>query len=163
MRLTTIISAAFLAVFMIAATATAQVATGGLDGTDHDLRIRLGIDQVCLPCHAPHNGPGAAMGPIWNHMLTTQSFVRNGASITLAHSSKLCMSCHDGQTAVGNYGTITTATDVITSSAALGTDLLEDDTVQCGSCHYAHGSPVGFDFLRVGLVDSELCRICHTF
>jgi predicted CXXCH cytochrome family protein len=40
---------------------------------------------------------------------------------------------------------------------------LEDGKVQCGSCHYAHGSraPYGM-FLRVDNTGSQLCMTCHT-
>ncbi len=39
---------------------------------------------------------------------------------------------------------------------------LEDGKVQCGSCHYAHGSraPYGM-FLRVDNTGSQLCMTCH--
>jgi len=161
------------------------------DGTAHDLRTRLSINQVCLPCHAPHNALNADDGPIWNHAVTTQTFTRNGDTVTLGESSKLCLSCHDGVTAVGSYGSVI-GSDPITGSAAIGNNLtddhpigidypvgshiyvdpttdttvagmLEDGKVECGSCHRAHSAGVDGKYLRVTIVDSALCRTCHTF
>jgi predicted CXXCH cytochrome family protein len=118
--------------------------------------------------------------------MTTQTFTRHGEEVTLGHSSKMCLSCHDGVTAVGSYGNMA-GTDPITGGAAIGTDLtndhpigvdyatssshglepvedveryLEDGKVECGSCHYAHG---GRDnkFLNTTIAGSALCRNCH--
>jgi len=189
MRSTKTIAIALIAVALIATSALAVI-----DGTDHDLRSRLQIDQICQPCHAPHNAIHGYDGPIWNHQIVTRTFTRTDwetgvtENITLSGSSKLCMSCHDGLTAVGNFGGISDATDPITGDAALDLDFtddhpigveypsdshilrdpaevanyLEDGKIECGSCHYAHG---GQDdkFLRVTIVNSELCGVCHTF
>jgi predicted CXXCH cytochrome family protein len=90
-----------LAVALISALASAAVS-----GTLHDLTRRLGTDgpdQVCLPCHIPHRGLNPSAGPMWNHALSTASFTQSGAPLVLTGSSKLCMGCHDGVTAVGNF------------------------------------------------------------
>ena len=40
--------------------------------------------------------------------------------------------------------------------------LFEDGKVQCGSCHYAHGSRATYGmFLRVDNTGSALCMTCH--
>ncbi len=40
--------------------------------------------------------------------------------------------------------------------------VLEDGKVQCGSCHYAHGSRATYGmFLRVDNTGSKLCMTCH--
>ena len=40
---------------------------------------------------------------------------------------------------------------------------VEDGKVQCGSCHYAHGSRASYGmFLRVDNTGSALCMTCHT-
>jgi predicted CXXCH cytochrome family protein len=44
-------------------------------------------------------------------------------------SSKLCLSCHDGVTAVDNFGGITTGTFTITGDANIGTNLSNDHPV----------------------------------
>ena len=80
------------------------LAWAGIAGTPHDLSIRLGTGQVCLSCHAPHKGLSPSAGPLWNHALSNASFTQNGAALALTGSSRLCMGCHDGVTAVGNFG-----------------------------------------------------------
>jgi len=116
MKKTAIVMAVLVTV-LISAPAWAQ----HIVGSPHDLSTRLGIGEVCLPCHAPHNAPNAAVGPLWNHALTNNSsapaganllgpaaanFSKNGTSTTLYSSSLLCMGCHDGVTAVGDFSVI---------------------------------------------------------
>ncbi len=184
MRLIKIVPAALLAVAVVSGAALAAI-----DNSDHDLRVRLEINQICLPCHAPHHAINADEGPIWNHEITEEAFTRHDEAVTLGESSKLCLSCHDGVTAVGNFGAVTSANDPVTGGAAIGTDLtddhpigieypleshtmyppadvsryLEDGKVECGSCHYAHSSGQDGKFLRKTIVNSELCGVCHTF
>ena len=157
---------------------------GSMDGGAHDLRTRLGITRVCVVCHTAHNAPHADAGPIWNHALSTQTFYRNGEVITLSGTSKLCMSCHDGVTAMDSYGG-NIGTTYLSGGAALGNDFtndhpvginyaeavgshgyeapadvesyLEDGKIQCSSCHRAHSAS-----MRRTLEGSQLCRVCHT-
>jgi len=181
-----------LALTVAAALFAASAARAAItDNSAHDLRQRLNIDEICLPCHAPHNAANAQAGPIWNHALSNSQFTRHNENVTLSGASKLCMSCHDGVTAVGNYGKITSANDPMgaNSSANLGTDLtddhpigveypvgshiyvdptdpkvaslLEDGKVECSSCHRAHSDTE--NLLRINNTASALCRTCHTF
>jgi len=78
-------------------------AWAGIAGSPHDLSVRLGTGQVCLPCHAPHAGLNASTGPAWNHALSKASFTQSGAPLKLTGDSALCMGCHDGVTAVGDF------------------------------------------------------------
>ena len=71
--------------------------------------------QICIFCHTPHRSSGE--GPLWNRQSTTVSFFKHFSSATLAiddaavsgaseygqpnGSSRLCLSCHDGVTALG--------------------------------------------------------------
>lgn len=71
--------------------------------------------QICIFCHTPHRSSGE--GPLWNRKSTTVSFFKHYSSSTLAiddaavkgaseygqpnGSSRLCLSCHDGVTALG--------------------------------------------------------------
>lgn len=72
--------------------------------------------QICIFCHTPHNS--APQTPLWNHKETTQSFghyssqslkihtdpaTRSAADYKLEPngSSRLCLGCHDGVTALG--------------------------------------------------------------
>ncbi|MGD0999729.1 MAG: cytochrome c3 family protein [Candidatus Brocadiia bacterium] len=108
----TTVAMALLAAILISAPAWAQYVTG----SPHDLSVRLGTGEICLSCHVPHNAPNAAYGPLWNHALTSGNgtaatfvgpasggFIRNGAATTLYGNSLLCMGCHDGVTAVGDF------------------------------------------------------------
>lgn len=167
-----------------AAVMVALPAKAGIVGGPHDLSVSLGIEEICVPCHAPHNSRSPLDGPIWNHALSDQTFMRNGEVVTLGWSSKLCMGCHDGVTAVGSYGNLA-GLDPLTGGAAIGTDLtndhpigvdyplsghgwydpvavpevgdlLEDGKVECSSCHRAHSASI-----RIGMVGSALCLTCH--
>jgi hypothetical protein len=174
-----------MAIVLMAGVGWAEEAweSGSMDGKPHDLRARLGIDRVCVVCHVAHNAPNADAGPIWNHAVTTQTFYRNAEVITLNNHSKLCMSCHDGVTAVDSYGG-NIGTDVLTvGSGALGNDFtndhpigivyadatahglepeanvesyLEDGRIECGSCHRAHSASI-----RRPVEGSQICRVCH--
>ncbi len=67
--------------------------------------------QICIFCHTPHNS--SPQGALWNRNDITVSFgryssatlvIRNFASAKYAEpngSSRLCLSCHDGVTALG--------------------------------------------------------------
>lgn len=72
-----------------------------------------GADQVCIFCHTPHNASPAV--PLWNKVYdpatastyrlytsskSLSSTVRNSSSISPTSESMLCLSCHDGKTAV---------------------------------------------------------------
>ena len=83
----------------------------------HDLRgsatgggQKLGLlTEVCLPCHAPHNPvPGGTDAPLWNHTLSVETFTMyttlTGRTGNMNGPSKLCLSCHDGVTAMDAYG-----------------------------------------------------------
>lgn len=70
--------------------------------------------QICVFCHTPHRSSGE--GPLWNRAASTRTF-KHFSSATLAiddaalqadadygqptGSSRLCLSCHDGVTAIG--------------------------------------------------------------
>jgi len=152
--------------------------------------------QVCLPCHTPHGArrmePGADHAEVlWNHAITEATFTMyptsNPQDPQPNGASKRCLSCHDGVTAVDNYGG-SNGTSVMTGDEALGADLSDDhpisvtyvtsrsyrsptdagftgvklinDKVECSSCHYAHSNDRG-DFLRTSNEGSALCLKCH--
>ena len=70
--------------------------------------------QICVFCHTPHRSSGE--GPLWNRAASTRTF-KHFSSSTLAiddaalstesgygqpnGSTRLCLSCHDGVTALG--------------------------------------------------------------
>ncbi len=87
----------------VSAALISSAAWAGIAGSPHDLSVRLGTGQVCLPCHAPHAALNAPAGPVWNHALSKASFTQFGAPLKLTGDSALCMGCHDGVTAVGDF------------------------------------------------------------
>lgn len=96
--------------------------------------------DVCGFCHTPHRGTGVT--PLWNHAMSTASYIPYNSSTTKATigqptgSSKLCLSCHDGTVALGmvasRSSTIQIQGGVTTmppGPANLGTDLSDDHPV----------------------------------
>lgn len=102
----------------------ASVGLAGVAGSKHDLSTGGGgtyksatETEVCKFCHTPH--ASIANTPLWGHDLPTTTFGRfSSATLVLDDaggdpygykqsikdapgSSKLCMSCHDGITALG--------------------------------------------------------------
>lgn len=69
--------------------------------------------EVCIFCHTPH---GASANPLWNRNLDSSAYTMYSSSTmnaTLPSAptgiSLLCMSCHDGVSAINvvvNYGTV---------------------------------------------------------
>ena len=92
--------------------------------------------QICIFCHTPHNANIAGQAPLWNRKFSSESFQRYSTStlqirkITEAQyaagaqpsgSSKLCLSCHDGVSKLGDVysgAPITMLNDVITGVAS---------------------------------------------
>ncbi len=135
----------------------------GIAGSKHDLSstgingnvdatnaLRVSNNEICVYCHTPHNANDAVSdAPLWNKDLTTQTFTpydsttldatmgTGGDEVTGV--SLLCLSCHDGVTALDAYGATTrdvfqgNGNDVLGSAAGdvdwsgslanLGTDL----------------------------------------
>jgi predicted CXXCH cytochrome family protein len=96
--------------------------------TPHRLTGTNGIsvlhDEVCRPCHTPHNAIPNVQ-PIWNHQLSTATWTlfegADAASLT-SSDSRLCLSCHDGTVALDSYGGATGSV-FISGRKNLGTDL----------------------------------------
>ncbi len=151
-------------------------------GTPHDFSVQNWAQgQVCLPCHTPHRPPFSAMGAngasniLWDHELTTASFamyapLASGHSIggQPGMSSKMCLSCHDGTTAVDSYGGYT-GIAYISGDALIGTDLRDDHPIglvyPSGTTGY--NDPTSFPANGVRLVTSDgvdnrvECDSCH--
>ena len=124
---------------------SAMPALAQISGTLHDLRGTIGGSQICVPCHTPHGATPDV--PLWNHALpspaSSYSVYTGSATIdatdlsdfTSADGSisSLCLSCHDGTTALGSLvndpGDITDTTSTLIGDANLGTDLTNDHPV----------------------------------
>lgn len=129
-RIFFLLSAVFFAVFSAITSLAAKGPLFRQGGNPHNLSFsNTGVNykatnatdpratQVCIFCHTPHNA--RAQTPLWNRADTTQSFGHytsstlkiqkdaNAQSLSdyLAEpngSSRLCLSCHDGVTALGS-------------------------------------------------------------
>lgn len=108
----TLLAAALLVAFVSVS------ANAGIVGSAHDFSsYGWSKNQICLPCHAPHQALGTEnykAGILWNHELTKQT---KGLKFDLYSSSRveaghtdldtgsiLCMSCHDGTVALDSFG-----------------------------------------------------------
>ena len=92
-----------------------SVALAGIANSKHDLvngdgaasQVILGQTSVCEVCHTPH-ADAAEDAPLWNHASTITTFTAyttvRGSSSVATGASKLCLGCHDGATALDNYG-----------------------------------------------------------
>jgi hypothetical protein len=115
-----------------------------IEGSPHDLSSwdtgGAATGEVCIFCHTPHNAN--TNEPLWNHSLSgTASFTiytsatMNATETSFANNSisGLCMSCHDGATAItavtNASRTTITAGGTTTGNAALGTTLSDDHPV----------------------------------
>ena len=120
----------FICVILAAAAHTAIAGSAprtGISGSFHDisyLGATIGSYQqddyqrVCIFCHTPHNAQPATSGinvPLWSHDISTVNLTPyvwtapDNLPIAfnadrLVGPSRLCMSCHDGVTAVDSHG-----------------------------------------------------------
>lgn len=157
----------------------AQVTMGQIAGTAHDLSGEgWGTDQICIFCHTPHNAITSVVdAPLWNHTVTTQTFVPYDSPTLDATpgqptgSSKLCLSCHDGLTAIDSYGGAT-GTHFITGDANVGINLLNDHPVSFvyntalatadGGLYDPATTPAVADLLFSGQLQCASCHDAHS-
>lgn len=83
-------------------------------GRNYNAKADGQADQVCIFCHTPHNASPAV--PLWNKVYDTSASYAEGfrlytssatlsstakaAQLTASSESLLCLSCHDGKTAI---------------------------------------------------------------
>ena len=114
----------------------------GIVGTGHDFSSEAWSDgRICLPCHASHNAQtdddGSSM-VLWNHVMTDETFTMYSDFVLErtdrdqdeqpGGASKLCLSCHDGATAVDAFGGGPGSPSVF-AETSLGTDLRDDHPI----------------------------------
>ena len=115
---------------------TGTANAGSITGTAHDMSAQgYTGGQICVVCHTPHNSDTSVIeAPLWNHDITTTSFTMYSTGTLDAAQdgqpsgiSKLCLSCHDGVTAIdsfgGNAGATTIAIVEGAGNTAVGGDL----------------------------------------
>lgn len=209
---------------LLVLTTNSVVAFAGIENSPHDLSanstgddIKSSETELCIFCHTPHNA--VQKNPLWNRTgatnvtFTLYSNLDNplegdSAGELSASTSYMCLTCHDGTTALNSYGknedgtapdstnstvagTGVTAAGVLSSKAALGTNLSDDHpinikymsasmtdgdpdikdnpsgvklfggSVQCGSCHDVHDWDTNGQFLRLSKTQSGICFACH--
>lgn len=118
----------------------AATVNGQIVGSAHDFSSAGWADnQICLPCHTPHNAMsvdinGYGTHRLWNHALPAENQIyttkdgdlpRNDA---LDAYSILCMGCHDGTVALDSFGGVNGNTFIF-GSELIGTDLTNDHPV----------------------------------
>lgn len=145
----------------------------------HNLNNYPGVtipgNQVCLPCHTPHNALlYGEENVLWNHAETGETFVMYSSTAGQPEGhSKLCLSCHDGVTAIDSYGG-NTGSIVMTGPEALGTDLSNDHPI---GVEYPTSMPadyndpatfapginggVGVRLVEINSVERVECSSCH--
>ena len=124
---------------IFAALALTTSAFGQITGTAHDFSAETWNssegDQICIVCHTPHNAQDTPDAPLWNHLTTVQAFTPYEGPGTLNATvgdpsgvSLLCLSCHDGVTALDSFGG-TTGSIALTGTGNLGIDLRNDHPI----------------------------------
>ena len=88
---------------------------GSIKGSAHDLVSKgFSAGENCVICHTPHNSDvSITIDPLWNHepaSTTYNMYFTGDESIATqpTGASKLCLSCHDGVTAIDKFGGRTT-------------------------------------------------------
>jgi len=96
---------------------------------------KYGADQVCLPCHTPHQMPDTTVDHLWNHELkAASSYTLYGTSTSylsgIDEVSRKCLGCHDGTIAVDAFGGHT-GTTLMPSGYVIGAggDLTHDHPI----------------------------------
>ncbi|MFQ5494340.1 MAG: cytochrome c3 family protein [Phycisphaerae bacterium] len=162
-------SLASLAVLALATSAAAQT---GITGSDHDFNGKFGLTQICLPCHTPHKADTTIdAAPLWNHEVSSQTFTMyttlSGRTGDVDGPSKLCLSCHDGVTAIDSFGG-QSGTQLMLGSEVIGTDLSDDHPIgityvaDTDFHTVAEVEGAGLPLFNVGSdVDRVECGSCH--
>ncbi|MDH3972763.1 MAG: hypothetical protein OEV42_00670 [Deltaproteobacteria bacterium] len=167
-------SLAVLSFFMLYGEPSFAAAPHNVAETSHNLSSELlgggfgsNVTEICVFCHTPHNGNLSY--PLWNRYSTIEREFTLYSSFTLDadmpanlapdSASRLCLSCHDGVTAInalvryGSFGfkpTMSGGAETLSAAgentANLGTSLRDDH-------------PVGFDYADAQSRDSGLRNI----
>ncbi len=176
------LTAAFTAV--LAATTMAQDMSK-IVNTSHNMTnldvwgVVIPEDRICLPCHVSHNARtddnGQAM-VLWNHAITDQTFemyttAAGNQGRQPEGSSKMCLSCHDGATAIDDFGGNTDFFSNVKipadSLSNLGTDLRDDHPI---GVEYPPPDLTGYNdkstftgakLITINGVDRVECTSCH--
>lgn len=129
-----------VSIVTLIAVALAKTAFAGtIQNTAHDMSAQgYSGGQICVVCHTPHAADTSVVeAPLWNHALTQVNFAMYTSGNLDATqdaqptgSSKLCLSCHDGVTAIDSFGG-NVGTNFVGGTAAIGGggDLADDHPI----------------------------------
>lgn len=163
-----------------------SVSFGQILGSKHDFKADVnmnansGTTDHCFTCHAPHNNSNdpatTGIDLLWNQTITAESFTMypSGAATTIngtidasvSGTSKLCLSCHDGVTLMGN-GTTPAAMGAV--DANVGSDLSNDHPIGItyedgiiSAVNTDAGLKLASTFTNVKLIGDKVeCASCH--
>jgi predicted CXXCH cytochrome family protein len=163
---------------------TASMAYAGsslISGTKHNLSsgsgnvVKSGAgDQICIFCHTPHNAVRNV--PLWNRtnpaaatykMYTasaTLNFNKVQAGFTADSISLFCLSCHDGNSAIGGNVVRNSSGQILTmanSANVNGDKLVIGNTANLGS-DLTSSHPVAFDYTQSAAGDTGIQPINAT-
>ena len=167
------------AIALVAATAGAKI-----QGTHHDFGLPSSTEEICRPCHTPHNADASVRdAPLWNHQVTTASFTTYASPTTDAAIgqpsgvTKLCLSCHDGTVAVDSFEGVTGTWKITFPRALIGTDLTRHHPVSFAydanlasrdgelwdptTAPSGLGGTIAKDLLRNGRLECVSCHDVH--
>ncbi len=107
-------------------------AFGAIAGSAHDFSTSGNAGwnpggEICRPCHTPHNA-SEDDGFLWNHDYAAAGRTYWEGAVDNEHSL-LCLSCHDGQTALESFNGGGSGSTHMVGSANLGTDLTNDHPI----------------------------------
>ncbi|MFC1591955.1 cytochrome c3 family protein [Thermodesulfobacteriota bacterium] len=148
-------------------------ALANIVGSEHDFSDESWTNNICDPCHTPHNADTSVTAPLWNHENTVHVFTDLYSSPTLKETpgqpggeSMVCLSCHDGTVALDSFGNVTGSNKLAPGDPGyIGTDLSDDHPIgilwshkepaTCANCHQEGGDDLPF---YSGQVE---CSTCH--
>jgi hypothetical protein len=129
-----------IALFMLASVSS----FADIKNSKHDFSSKSwSSGQICIVCHTPHNSDASiTQAPLWNHATSGATFTMYSNANTLDGVvdtspnavSKMCLSCHDGVTAIDSYGGATgtillNTTNFPNTKANLGASLANDHPI----------------------------------
>jgi predicted CXXCH cytochrome family protein len=137
--------------------------------------------RICVACHTPHNAmTSVTNAPIWNHTVTVAVFTMYNTTYAgtdpdavPTDQSKLCLSCHDGVTAMDAFGGVAGSTPMGAITANVTTDLQDDHPisityleanalkVRTGPSGVTGGTTIEADMLFGGKVECSSCHDVH--
>lgn len=132
--------------------------------------------QICVFCHAPHNS--IASRALWNQEMAPYTYTPYTSSTLRSQpgqptgSSRLCLSCHDGTTALGSLRAPPSGVSVtmppLAGAANLGTDLSDDHPISfvydtaLASQNPELADPAGLPpSVRLDRAQQLQCTACH--